>query len=120
MESAVILLRGDIKAEHALTRDPHSTYHKLLSNQQEEALLQYIEELNQRGIPPTAQIENLVVKLIKKPIGKHWIYRFCKRYKKRLQSRYLQAIDQSRYLADNSRHFETYFEIVSPIPLFQP
>ena len=61
-------------------------------------------------------LENLVVELVGKPIGKRWIERFCKRHADQLTSIYLRNIDQARHITDNSRHFQHYFNLIS-IPI---
>ena len=86
----------------------------LLTTAQESVLSEHINELSARGLHPTLQmLENLVVEIVGHPIGEWWVERFCKRYGNKLISVYLRNIDQARHIADNSRHFQHYLDIVS-------
>lgn len=86
----------------------------LLTNAQESVLTNHINELSARGLHVTPQLlENLVVEIIRRPIGERWVERFCKRHGTELKSIYLRSIDQARHVADNSRHFQHYFDTVS-------
>ena len=86
----------------------------LLTNAQESVLVEHINKLCARGMHPTPQIvESLVVEIVGHSIGERWVERFCNRYKNELKSVYLRSIDQSRHVADNSKHFQHYFDQVS-------
>ena len=86
----------------------------LLDIAQEQALIERINTLSARGLPPTPKIvRNLVQELTGGPIGDHWVTRFTKRHDDKLASIYLDSIDYSRRVADNSRHFSHYFMLVS-------
>ena len=86
----------------------------LLSAAQESVLIEYINKLSARGLHLTPQLlENLVVEIIRRPVGERWVERFYKRHSTELKSIYLRSIDQARYVTDNSRHFQHYFDIVS-------
>ena len=87
-----------------------SRTHKLLTNAQESVLIEHCRKLSDRGMHPTPQIlRNLVVEIVKGPVGENWVNRFCQRYKDQLTSIYLRSIDQTRKIADNSKYFENYF-----------
>ena len=87
-----------------------------LTTTQEEALIAHINKLSDRGLPPTPQIvKNLAEELAHEEIGKNWVARFCKRHAHRLSSVYLRTIDHKRKIADNSHHFEHYYNTVSII-----
>ena len=61
---------------------------------QEEALIQQINRLTDRGMPPTSgMVRNLAEEVIGRPVGKNWTGDFVKRYKNRLTSVYLRNID---------------------------
>lgn len=90
-----------------------SIHRKLLTNAQEVVLIEHIRKLSDRGLPPTQKIlQNLVVEIVGHPVGGRYIERFQKRYENDLASRYLRNIDNSRHIADNSKHFEHYFACV--------
>ena len=101
------------KGEAVSYSEARSRSHKLLTNAQESILIEYIRKLSERGLHSTPRIlENLVTELIRKPVGKRWIERFQKRHENELASVYLRNIDQSRHIADNSKHFRHYFTLV--------
>ena len=81
----------------------------LLDTAQERVLIECINKLSARGLPPTPGIiENLVQEFIKRPVGKHWVSRLIQRHKNEPASVYLDNIDYTRRIADNSRHFNHY------------
>ena len=93
-----------------------SLHKKLLTDAQEQVLLDYIKQLSIRGMPPTPQmLESMVVEMIKKPVGEAWVRRFCTRYENQVTSVYLRCIDQDRQIADNSAYFQHFYEQVSLI-----
>jgi hypothetical protein len=93
--------------------DAHSIYKKLLTDAQEEVILSHISTLSDRGMPPTPQIlENLIVEIVRRPIGQCWIRRFCQRHQDEIKSIYLRGIDQTRKIADNSQYFKHFYSIV--------
>jgi hypothetical protein len=84
-----------------------------LTDTQEKTLIQYINKLSNRGIPPTPQIvKNLAVEIAGIKLGKNWVSRFCKRHQKDLKSVYLRTIDHKRKVADNSAYFQHFYEQV--------
>ena len=65
------------KGESSSYSEARSRSHKLLTNGQESVLIEYIRKLSDRGLHPTPKIlENLVVELVRKPVGGRWIERF--------------------------------------------
>ncbi|OXV05138.1 hypothetical protein Egran_07094 [Elaphomyces granulatus] len=73
--------------------DEHSAYQNFLPDAQEEVILGYINDLSDRGMPPTPQIlENIVIEIVKQPIGRNWITRFCQRYRNEIKKR-LSSLD---------------------------
>jgi Tc5 transposase DNA-binding domain len=84
-----------------------------LTDTQEKTLIQYINKLSNRGIPPTPQIvKNLAVEIAGDKLGPNWVSRFCKRHQKDLKSVYLRTIDHKRKVADNSAYFQHFYEQV--------
>jgi hypothetical protein len=71
-----------------------SIYHKLLTNTQEEALINQINKLITRGLPPTTYIiKNLAEEIIRRDVNKNWTAGFVQRYLSRLKSLYLHNIN---------------------------
>ena len=98
------------KGQTASYQEARSIHQRLLTNAQEEVILDHISKISARGLPPTPQIlQNLVVELVQHDIGERWVRRFCQRHKNRIASIYLKGIDNSRKVADNSRYFEHFY-----------
>ena len=45
-------------------------------------------------------------------LGKNWVSQFCQRYRDQLKSVYLRTIDHKRKIADNSHHFQYFYDTV--------
>ena len=74
-----------------------SIHHKLLTDTQEEALINQINKLTTRGLPPTTHIvKNLAEEMIGCDINKNWTAGFVQRHSFRLKSLYLRNIDNLR------------------------
>ncbi|KAF8854188.1 hypothetical protein BDZ45DRAFT_677075, partial [Acephala macrosclerotiorum] len=59
-----------------------------LTNTEEELLIARINELINRGMPPTSQIvKNLAKEIRGKEVKKNWPAEFCKKHKLRLKTR---------------------------------
>ena len=94
--------------------DQYSYSVKALTDIQESVLVQCINDLSARGLPPTPQIvKNLAEELANKELSHNWVGRFIERKKKVLKSIYLTTMDHKRKIADNSRYYEHFFENVS-------
>ena len=94
--------------------ESQSRSNMLLTNAQEEVLIEHINKLSARNLHPTIQtVENLAREIISHAIGERWVERFRKRHGNKLRSRYMRNIDHSRHVADNSKHFQHYFDNVS-------
>jgi hypothetical protein len=91
----------------------NSSVRQQLTKTQEETLIEYINKLNDRGFPPTPQIlKNIAESIAHTTLGPNWNTRFCKRHRTRLTSIYLRTIDHKRKIADNSQHFQHFFDLV--------
>src|SRR5450432_2768209 len=90
-----------------------SDNHQCLSLAQEETLIDFINDLTNRSIPPTSQIvRNVAEELAKGPIQPNWVGRFTRRYKDRLHTKYLQTIDAKRVKADYIPNLERFYKLV--------
>jgi hypothetical protein len=66
--------------------------------QQEQELLRYINQLIDRGLPPTqAMIRRFASDIARREFGKGWVDRYIQRYNVYLISRWATEIDRSRY-----------------------
>ena len=62
--------------------DQYSYAVKALTNEQENVLVRYINDLSARGLPPTSQIvKNLAEELANRRLSHVWVGRFVKRKK---------------------------------------
>ncbi|PMD23339.1 hypothetical protein NA56DRAFT_669887 [Hyaloscypha hepaticicola] len=79
-----------------------SLHYKLLTDTQEEALVNQINKLTIRGMPPTTHIvKNLVEEIIGRYIYKNWTAHFVKRY-----SDCLKTIDDYNIIAGNMYNWD--------------
>ena len=85
----------------------------ILSHQQERTLVQYLNTLSDRGLPPTpAMLRNFVYDIAKRHPKKNWVPRFRNRHKDKILSVYLQPFDRERKKADSKTHYRAYFDLV--------
>ena len=95
----------------AKASQPPST--SLLSDEQQRGLISYINELSNRGIPPTTtMVRRFAYDISGKMPGKNWVYRFIRSEKNTLQSAYLKGVDLHRKKADNIYQYKLYFNLV--------
>lgn len=86
---------------------------RLLNNTQEKQLLQYIEKLCTRGLPPTREmIRNFAAEIAHQEPGKHWVDRFVERHQIDLISRWTSGIDNKRHKADSAFKYALYFKLL--------
>ena len=106
-------LSDRFKGKSSTIEDANSYVRQQLTQTQEEALIAYVNKLNNRGFPPTPQIlKNIAESIAHTTLGPNWVARFCKRHRTRLASIYLRTIDHKRKIADNSQHFQHFFDLV--------
>ena len=95
---------------------PKAQYHEtrqLLSNAQERVLIDRINELSDRGIPPpNAVVHNMAAEICGKQPGRTWVYEFLQRHSDELTSVILDGFDLSRKNADNYISVKQYFDLV--------
>jgi hypothetical protein len=84
-----------------------------LSPQQEIELVQYIERLTKRGLPPTREmIKNFSSEVAKRQLGESWVTRFINRNKIHLISKWTTGIDRNRHQADSETKYRLYFDLL--------
>ncbi|KAF2801925.1 uncharacterized protein BDZ99DRAFT_211304, partial [Mytilinidion resinicola] len=101
----------DVATEHGVNRSTLSKRHRgkttskensynsqqLLKPGQTRALIKYINDLSERGLPPTqAMVRNIAQEIAGKRPGGNWVSRWVKRNEKHLKSAYLNPIDKAR------------------------
>jgi hypothetical protein len=93
--------------------DATATFKSLLTPQQEQVLIEYINKLSVFSFPPTVlMIRNFAFKICKNMPGSNWPIRFIKRHNKVLDSRFLKGFDLSRKKADSPEAYKRYFKMV--------
>ena len=102
-------------------QDAISEHIQCLTIAEEQQLIQTINNLTNRGIPPTPQmVKNLAEEVIGRMVGKNWTSDFVKRHKDELKSLYLQNIDHQRTKAEYAPMFKFFFDLVVPLVLCLP
>jgi hypothetical protein len=102
-------LRGLTKTR----REANSYWHQCLTNIQEELLINRIDILTDKGIPPTSQfVKNLAEEIRGREVGKNWVAQFCARHKIKLKSAYLRNLDNLRVSAERVPLFVLFFTMV--------
>lgn len=90
-----------------------SLYRQRLSAVQEGVLIEQINHLTDRGIPPTSQmVKNMAEAMIGDSVGKNWTGEFVRRHKTELKSTYLSNIDKQRTKAEYPPSFEYFYQLV--------
>ena len=88
--------------------------HRLLTTTQSKGLIQYINDLTERGLPPTtAMVRNFVATITGRQPGPNWVSRWLKAHSKELKSGYLTPIDSQRKKADSAFYYSLYFELMA-------
>jgi transposase-like protein len=82
-------------------RAAHEDSHQCLTTVQEEVLIDFINRLTDRSLPPTSQIvKNIAEELRGGPVNKNWVSDFTRRHKDRLHIYYLRTINSKRVKAE--------------------
>ena len=103
-------IRGLTKSK----KQADSFWRQCLTDEQEEVLITRINDLTDRGMPPTSQIvRNLAEEIRGDKVGKNWVGQFVKRHGIRLKSLYLRNIDNLRASAEYTLMFQLFFSVVS-------
>jgi len=105
------------RGETRTAEEFYSDSRQKLNSMQEEVLLDHINKLSNRGIPPTPQIlKNIAEEISGKTLGHNWVTRYIERYRDRITSVYLCGIDHKRKKADNSHYFKMFYDLVCVLP----
>ena len=84
-----------------------------LHPQHEAELIEYIDRLSKRGLPPTRNIiRNIASQLAQRQVGYHWVDRFVHRYPHLVLLKRPTPIDRSRRQADSEKKYRLYFELL--------
>ncbi|KAF1925129.1 uncharacterized protein M421DRAFT_424157 [Didymella exigua CBS 183.55] len=86
---------------------------QLLSPQQEEVLVKYIERCTRDGLPPTrSMLQNFASAVTKWEVSESWITWFLHRHANKLTTKWTTGMDRERFLADSKRKYELYFNLL--------
>ena len=90
-----------------------ATHYSLLSKPQQNELVNYINKLSNKGLPPTIPVVRmLAIDICKTKPGKNWTWRFVRSYKDRLDHGFLQSINLARRKADSPKVYRAWFKDV--------
>jgi hypothetical protein len=90
-----------------------SSNRQCLTNSQEKALLQIINKLTDRRIPPTtAIVKNLAEEIRGCAVNKNWTAAFVRRHKDEVKSLYLKSIDIKRVKGEYAAPYEVFYNLV--------
>ena len=90
-----------------------SQVHQCLTNAQERVLINQINRLTDRGIPPTSQmVRNFAEEIIGRDVRKNWTGEFCKRHGSELKSLYLRNIDSLRVKGEYGPSYKLFYDLV--------
>jgi hypothetical protein len=90
-----------------------SQVRQCLTNAQERVLINQINRLTERGIPPTSQmVRNFAEEMIGRAVGKNWVGEFCRRHQSELKSLYLRNIDNLRVKGEYGPVYKLFYDLV--------
>lgn len=100
--------RGVTRAQNVRYSDD-----RLLNPQQSSELLEYINGLCKRDLPPSRQmIRNFATEIVGKIPGKKWVDRWIGYNNSKLATRWTSGIDAARKGADSAFKYNLYFELL--------
>ena len=101
------------KGKSVSMKEAVSMYRQCLTNSQERALVQLINKLTDRRMPPTtAIVKNLAEEIRGCAVGKNWTASFVHRHKHELKSAYLKSIDNKRVKREFPPAYEVFYQLV--------
>ncbi|EED14978.1 conserved hypothetical protein [Talaromyces stipitatus ATCC 10500] len=86
---------------------------RVLNHGQSQAFIKYINQLTEKGLPPTNRmLANFAEDICGKKPGKNWATRCLKSHSDQLISRYSTGLDMDRKNADKAWKYVLYFELL--------
>jgi hypothetical protein len=90
-----------------------SQQRQLLSPQQEQELIRYIERRTEQSLPPTREMaHSFAIAIAECDVGEAWVGRFLHRHEAELITRWSAGIDRNRHQAYSYEKHESYFELL--------
>jgi hypothetical protein len=109
--------RSTLSRHHRGVQSSHQNQYenqRILNNQQSKELIKWINQLTERGLPPShSMLRNFAKEITGNKPGKCWPNRFLKKHNNELISRYTTGIDSSRKRADSAYKYALYFELMA-------
>jgi hypothetical protein len=101
------------KGKSVSMAEDRSANRQCLTNAQEKALIELIDKLTKRRLPPTtAIVKNLAEEIRGAPVGKNWTSSFIHRHQDVLKSLYLTCIDNKRVKGEYRPAYELFYTLV--------
>jgi hypothetical protein len=95
------------------TRAARGRRERILHPQQEYQLIQYLEGLTERGLPPSrSMIQNFASSVVHRHVGMAWVTRFLHRNDHLVISKWTTGIDRERHQADSGVKYTMYFDLL--------
>ena len=93
-----------------------STHRQCLTNSQERALVELINKLTVRKMPPTSAIvKNLAEEIRGCAVGKNWTASFVHRHQHELKSAYLKSMDSKRFKSEFPPVYKAFYKLVASL-----
>ncbi|KAF1364092.1 hypothetical protein EJ07DRAFT_69805, partial [Lizonia empirigonia] len=97
----------------SVSREEKAIAQRLLTPTQESELVQYIEGLTERHLPPTrTMIKNFATEIAQKESSDSWVTDFLHRNRNQLISQWATAMDSNRHSADSWQKYKQYFDLM--------
>ena len=95
------------------SREDKAIAQRLLTPTQESELIEYIEGLTKRHLPPTrTMIKNFASEIAGKEPSDSWVTDFLHRNRNHLISQWVTAMDSDRHKADSWQKYKQYFDLM--------
>ena len=94
--------------------EANSEHRQLLTIAQEKTLIDRINNLTNRNMPPTSSmVKNMAEEIRGDVVNKNWTSHFIRRHQAVLKSLYLRNIDNKRASSEYAPMFKMFFDMVS-------
>jgi hypothetical protein len=105
--------RTTLMRRHKHQNDDYGVRNQSLHPEREAELVQYIETLTERRLPPTrTMIQQFASQLAGKPVSESWVTRYLRRHPNHLISRSGKAMAKERTKADSGAKYSLYFKLL--------
>jgi hypothetical protein len=108
--------RSTLSRVHRRDQVPRAVANKQqrkLTQQQELDLIEYIQLLTRRHLPPTrAMVQNFASTVAQTPVSNSWVTRFLNRHPDQLTSQWATGMDSNRHNAESGHKYKLYFDLL--------